>query len=111
MHYDKTKDYQPFKYLEPVKRPTSGYLASTVHLITNDVNIGADECEFEFTREQLVSMDRGTLIFRAKDAGGGIDIKKCSVCGLKMVIKLDRRAVQFGKVQVEWHTINRLYSF
>ncbi|QZE58603.1 hypothetical protein pEaSNUABM28_00046 [Erwinia phage pEa_SNUABM_28] len=111
MQYDKTKDYQPFKYLGAPKLPNVGFIASTVTLVENDVNIGEDECEFVFTVEQMNSLDRGTMTFRAKDAGGGISIKKCSVSGLKMVIKLERRVVQFGKVQVEWATTSRKYLY
>lgn len=111
MNYDKTKDYQPFAYLGPAKKPYSGFLGSTIHTVTNDVNIGEDECAFEFTREQLNAMDRGTLTFRAKDSSSAIDITKCSVSGLKMVIKLGRRVINYGKVQVEWQTISRQYMY
>ncbi|QZE56922.1 hypothetical protein MPK67_gp049 [Erwinia phage pEa_SNUABM_32] len=111
MKYDPKKDYKPFQYLGAPKAPTSGYLGSTVFVVENDVNIGSDECEFVFTVAQMNEMDRGTVTFRAKDSGGGITIKKCSVSGLKMVIKLDRRVIQFGKVQVEWQTTPRHYYY
>ncbi|AWY08324.1 hypothetical protein HOT49_gp044 [Erwinia phage vB_EamM_Alexandra] len=111
MQYDKTKDFQPFRYLGAPKLPTVGFIANTVMLVEQDVLIGHDECEFQFTVEQMNTMDRGTVTFRAKDMGGGITIKKCSVSGLKMVIKLDRRVVQFGKVQVEWSTVSRKYLY
>lgn len=109
--YDPKKDYSPFKYLNPTPdKPYSGFYAPTIHLVTNDVLVGNDECEFVFTHEQMNNMDRGTLVFRAKDTGGAIGIKKCSVSGLKMVIKLERRVVNFGKVQVEWATAPILYN-
>lgn len=111
MQYDKTKDFKPFSYLGAPKLPSVGFIASTVTLVENEVLIGHDECEFQFTVEQMNTMDRGTMTFRAKDMGGGITIKKCSVSGLKMVIKLDRRVVQFGKVQVEWHSTSRKYLY
>ncbi|QYW03693.1 hypothetical protein pEaSNUABM14_00050 [Erwinia phage pEa_SNUABM_14] len=112
MKYDKTKDYQPFKYLEPdPKAPRVGFYGSTGHTITKDVLIGQDVCEFEFKPEELNNMNRGTLLFRAKDSGGTIVVKKCSVLGLKMVITLERRVIQFGKVQAEWMTTSRLYNY
>lgn len=111
MNYDKTKDFQPFKYLSPVtETPIRGYIGTTTFLRTVNVNIGNDTCEFDFTREELNAMDRGTLTFRAKDEGSGIAIKKCSVSGLKMVITLERRVIQFGYVQTEWQTLQH-YNF
>ncbi|AXG67090.1 hypothetical protein HOU09_gp046 [Dickeya phage vB_DsoM_AD1] len=111
MKYDPKKDFHPFQYLGAPKVPHTGFLGNTVNLVENDVNIGSDECTFEFTVAQMNQMDRGTVTFRAKDSGGGIDIKKCSVSGLKMVIKLDRRVIEFGKVQVEWQTTPRHYYY
>lgn len=112
MKYDKTKDFVPFAYLEPdPKAPSRGFYGSTGHVVEKDVLIGQDTCEFEFSPEILNNMNRGTLTFRAKDTGGTIVVKKCSVLGLKMVITLERRVIQFGKVQAEWMTVSRLYNY
>ncbi|EBY9527492.1 hypothetical protein D5P86_00740 [Salmonella enterica subsp. enterica serovar Infantis] len=112
MKYDPQKDYQPFKFLEPAaKAPRVGFYGTTIYDRTNDVNVGEDTCEFVFTVEEMNQLDRGTLTFRAKDSGGAISILKCSVLGLKMVIKLERRVINFGKVQAEWHTKSRLYYY
>lgn len=109
--YDKTKDYQPFKYLAPESTaPIHGYIGTTTYLRTEMVNVGSDTCEFQFSPSEMNAMDRGTLTFRAKDSGGGIAIKKCSVSGLKMVITLERRVIQFGAVQTEWKT-GKVYNW
>ena len=106
MNYDKAKDFKPFKYLSPPSEaPVRGFYGTVTRLRTLDVNINEDTAEFVFTREELDSMDRGTLTFRAKDSGSSIAIKKCSVSGLKMVITLERRVLNYGKVQVEWKNV------
>lgn len=111
MQYDKAKDFRPFRYLAPEKAPASGFFGRTTFIKTEDVLIGTNTCEFVFTVGELNDMDRGTVIFRAKDNGGAISPKKCSINGLKMVITLERNVVQFGKVQVEWATKPDLYSY
>lgn len=112
MKFDPAKDYQPFRYLSPdPKAPRSGFFGVTGHVRNEDVLVGSDQCSFEFSYNDLNQMDRGTLTFRAKDSGGAIAVKKCSVSGLKMVITLERLVIQFGKVQAEWNTKTVLYNY
>lgn len=112
MRYDPAKELKPFKYLSPEKEtpPLNGFYGITGHVVDIMVNIGQDSGEFVFTVPEMNAMDRGTLTFRAKDSGGAIGIKKCSVSGLKMVITLERRVVNFGIIQAEWIT-KSLYSY